>query len=112
VAPATGGQPRVVARGFTGNSDPWERADGLGLAWSPDQQYLCFVKPEGDTKTDNEVIWRVPVAGGEPQNIGISASGRIRALRVRPDGRQIAFDSVVDAGSEIWALENFLPSGN
>jgi len=28
---------------------------------------------------------------------------------MHPDGRRITFDSVIDATSEVWALENFLP---
>jgi hypothetical protein len=50
----------------------------------------------------------VPIAGGQAENIGVSMNG-IRALRMHPDGRRIAFDSVVEAPSELWALENFLP---
>jgi Tol biopolymer transport system component len=107
VAPATGGEPRVVAN-FSGNSTQREMNEGLGLAWSPDQRYLFFVRPEGDTGDGSKAVWRVPLAGGEAENIGISMN-RIRALRVHPDGRRIAFDSVVDARSEVWALENFLP---
>jgi Tol biopolymer transport system component len=102
VVPAAGGEPREVVR-FSGASDPYERNDGLGLAWSPDQRYLFFVKP------DIRAIWRVPVTGGEAENIGISMN-RIRALRMHPDGRRITFDSVVDAPSELWVLENFLPA--
>lgn len=107
VAPATGGEPRAVA-GFSGNSTARDRDDGLGLAWSPDQRYLFFVRPEGDTGDGSKAVWRVPLAGGEAENIGISMN-RIRGLRVHPDGRRIAFDSVVDPRSEVWALENFLP---
>jgi Tol biopolymer transport system component len=107
VAPATGGEPRAVAH-FSGTSTARDRDDGLGLAWSPDQRYLFFVKPEGDTGDGSKAVWRVPVAGGEAENIGISMN-RIRALRVHPDGHRIAFDSVVDALSEVWVLENFLP---
>jgi Tol biopolymer transport system component len=107
VAPATGGEPRVVA-GFSGNSTVQDRNHGLGLAWSPDQRYLFFVRPEGDTGDGSKAVWRVPLAGGEAENISISMN-RIRHLRVHPDGRRIAFDSIVDARSEVWALENFLP---
>jgi Tol biopolymer transport system component len=103
VAPANGGQPREVSR-FLGDSGPGERNDGLGLAWSPDQRHLFFVRPG----TQSSGIWRVPLAGGEAENIGISMN-RVRALRVHPEGRRIAFDWVVDAPSEVWVLENFLP---
>jgi Tol biopolymer transport system component len=107
VAPATGGEPRAVAN-FSGNSTTRDANEGLGLAWSPDQRYLFFVRPEGDTGDGSKAVWRVPLAGGEPENIGISMN-RIRALRMHPDGRRIAFDSVVDPRSEVWVLENFLP---
>ena len=107
VAPATGGEPREVAR-FSGNSIAREINEGLGLAWSPDQRHLFFVRPEGDTGDGSKAVWRVALAGGEAENIGISMN-RIRALRIHPDGRRIAFDSVVDPRYEVWALENFLP---
>ena len=49
----------------------------------------------------------VPITGGAPENMGISMN-LIRFPRVHPDGRQIAFDSVVDT-SELWTLDKFLP---
>jgi Tol biopolymer transport system component len=107
VAPAAGGESREVLR-FSNESRtdaslvPRHVEEGLGLAWSPDQRYLFFVRPR------ISAIWRVPVADGEAQNIGVSMNG-IGALRIHPDGRRIAFDSVVDAPSEVWVLENFLP---
>ena len=101
MAPSTGGEPRELVR-FSGESSPRERLDGLGLAWSPDQRHLFFIRPE------TRAIERVPLAGGPAENIGISI-GRIRTLRIHPDGRRITFDSVIDATSELWALENFLP---
>jgi Tol biopolymer transport system component len=101
VLPAAGGEPRELVR-LAGSSDPYERVDGLGgLAWSPDQRYLFFVKP------DIRAIWRVSLAGGEAENV-LSSKGRIRALRMHPDGRRLAFD-LVDNPSELWVLENFLP---
>jgi Tol biopolymer transport system component len=110
VAPTTGGEPRAVAH-FSGNSTLRDRQEGLGLAWSPDQRYLFFVRPSGDMGDGSMVIWRVPIAGGEAESIGVSMN-RIRALRMHPDGRRIAFDSVIDALSELWALENFLPKAD
>jgi hypothetical protein len=92
----------------SGNSTAWQCDDGFGLAWSPDQRHLFFVRPEGDTGDGSKSVWRVPLAGGEAENIGISMN-RIRGLRMHPDGRRIAFDSVVDPLSEVWVLENFLP---
>lgn len=52
-------------------------------------------------------VWRIAAAGGKPQPLGIEMPG-LRALAVRPDGRQLAFT----AGAPIrepWVVEHFLP---
>jgi Tol biopolymer transport system component len=56
------------------------------------------------------VLWRVPAAGGEPEQIGISMPGQLDHPELSPDGRRITF-AVFDTGaSEVWTLENFLPA--
>ena len=93
---------------FSSHSNVRERNKGLGLAWSPDQRYLFFVKPEGGSGDGSKAVWRVPLAGGEAENIGISMN-RIRGLQIHPDGRRLTFDSAISAPQEVWVLENFLP---
>ena len=55
-------------------------------------------------------LWRIPIAGGEPQRTGLSVEG-IGIVAPHPDGRRIAFDTGNRGGSpnELWVLENFLP---
>jgi Tol biopolymer transport system component len=103
VVPSTGGQPRELLR-LTETG-----AFMLNLAWSADGRYLLFGK-SGATSQSKTELWRIPVQGGEPENLGLSVE-RMVELRVHPDGRRIAFT----AGSqrrEIWAMENFLPALN
>jgi Tol biopolymer transport system component len=95
VMPASGGPARDV---FT--------AKGCGatnvLAWSPDQHYLLFENPA------TSKLVRIPVAGGDPEPIGISIAGQIRYPAMHPNGGRIAFTSFETGASEVWVLENFL----
>lgn len=84
----------------------------LDMAWSPDGRYIYFTKVV-DPKQDfpSYALWRVPAAGGEAQNLGVTAN-RIQALNVHPDGKQIIFQSRT-AGEQVgavWVMENFLPA--
>lgn len=100
VMSAVGGEPRVVSLGRFGNED---LRDLTGLAWTPDQRSLLFVR---QGRPFSPSLWRVAATGGEPQNMGISTG----YPRVHPDGRGIAFERVEDIWpSELWTLENFLP---
>jgi hypothetical protein len=54
-------------------------------------------------------LWRIPIAGGEPQRTGLSMKGmRLMVMAAHPDGRRIAFDNGEDSGApgEVWVLEN------
>ncbi len=55
-------------------------------------------------------FWKVPVAGGAAEEMGISAPGEIRLPSLHPKGGRIAF-SGTGGGSQpaIWMIENFLP---
>lgn len=81
--------------------------DGAGymyLRWLPNGD-LIFGK-EG---APNSAIYRLFAAGGTPQKIAELASlEHIYEIAVRPDGRQLLFQSYVN-NLEFWALENFLP---
>jgi Tol biopolymer transport system component len=97
VMPASGGEAREVFRDKTWLSG----ARYNTLAWAPDQRHLLFVRQDG-------LLWRVPVAGGEPQKMGISMNARIKSPAVHPDGKTIVFGTIETDTNEIWALENFL----
>jgi Tol biopolymer transport system component len=77
------------------------------LAWTPDSRWLLFGKMNGSTGE----LWRIAADGGTPQFAGLALPDKyIYFLRVRPDGRQLAFaigDVTLPRG-EIWELRNFV----
>ena len=75
------------------------------LAWTPDGRHILVPREEQSAFT----IWRVPVAGGQPEPVGGPMKVRIKGIQVHPDGRTIFFTGIAGS-SEIWALENFLPA--
>jgi len=101
VVPAGGGEARELFR-----PDGDHAALTTNLAWSADGRYVLFGRgrpvPQGTIE-----LWRIPVEGGEPQRLDLSARGMID-LRAHPDGQRIAFDSVGTWKSELWVMENFL----
>jgi Tol biopolymer transport system component len=102
IIPANGGQPREIYRGVGGRGP----SNFNTLEWSPDQKYVLFVEEEGD----GSAIWRVPVAGGAAERIGVTMNARIKAPFVHPDGKSMFFTAVEADNNEVWALENFLPA--
>ncbi len=100
VLPAAGGEARDLLRGvqmpFPGS-----------IAWAPDGQSVLFVKQPspGDSKTE---LWLASVRDDEPRKLDLTAKN-MRELSIHPDGRRIAFTGGGDK-SEVWAMENFLPT--
>lgn len=104
VMPAAGGEPRTVYRAPGGTSPQ------STVTWMPDQRNLLFVQSSGMGAQDTHVLWRVPLDGSAPDQVGISRTGGYPfTVQVHPDGHQIAFEWREAADTEIWALENFLP---
>jgi Tol biopolymer transport system component len=103
VMPASGGPSRLVFSPST--PELGTGAMRQGLAWSPDQRNLVFVR--GDAS-----LWKVPAAGGEAEKVGLE---RVKSPAFSPDGRRLVFVSPDPPGARIPAsrrvmlLENFLP---
>lgn len=55
-------------------------------------------------------LWRVPVAGGEPEQLGLEME-KLRQPTISPDGRRLAF-TAGGTQNETWIMENFLPGKN
>jgi Tol biopolymer transport system component len=103
LVPATGGELRELYR-FRLQSEPERYGE---LSWTRDGRNVLFVRGTG--KNGMPELWRIPIAGGEPQRTGLSMEG-MRIVAAHPDGRRIAFDSskFSTAPGEVWVLENFL----
>jgi len=101
LVPTTGGEVRELYR-FQVQSEP---ALFGQLSWTPDGRNVLFVRSTG--KDGMPELWRMPVAGGDPQRTGLSMQG-MRVVAPHPDGRRIAFDSSQGSGApgELWVLEN------
>ena len=101
VMPSSGGTPRVVHRFGPGvfTNPEWTR-DGKGIL-------IGGNAPSGEGKG---ILYRVPVEGGQPQEIRLQRSFWDR-ITMHPDGRQIAFSSQIntDSDADVWVMEDFLP---
>jgi Tol biopolymer transport system component len=101
VFPAAGGEIRDIFR-----SENTE-----GIVWSQDGRYIYFHKQvDPDREPWKTELWRIPVGGGNAQNLGLT-SNRFVNLCVHPDGRRIFFASRTanEQAGAIWVMENFLP---
>lgn len=104
LVPAAGGELRELFR--------FRLSETIGndeIAWTPDGSNILFVRNTGKDGTPE--LWRIPIAGGEPQRTGLSMKD-MNFVTVHPDGRRIAFKSGEGRGAqgEVWVLENFLPA--
>ncbi len=72
---------------------------------SPDGTKIAFVVTDVslDRNTRNNDIWIVPVAGGAPVKVAGTDRSEDRP-RWSPDGRQLAFVSNRDGGSQVWVI--------
>lgn len=111
---------RVISILSTSGGDPRELYSmefmagwQINTAWTSDGKHILFPvsSPDNDTpgvgtKAD---LWRIPVEGGEPQQMGITMF-RFYNLSMHPSGKYLAFGSlgpkVVEP--ELWVMENFL----
>ena len=99
IVPAVGGKAREVLR------LPEAGTFTAALTWSADGRYVIFSTAGSDQRSQE--LWRVPAAGGEPQNLGLAMEG-LQEVSAHPDGRRIAFSAGKPGTSEIWVMENLL----
>jgi TolB protein len=72
-----------------------ELVEGTEPAWSPDGEWIYFVRPDG--------IWRIASAGGAMAPIEGTAAGADPA--VSPDGTELAFTRIGEGGKgDIWVV--------
>jgi len=87
-----GGEPRELFRGLAKLYD-WR--------WTRDGRYII-------ARAGSE-IWRVPAQGGTPLKLDLSVP-KMGSFALHPDNRRFAFSVWEEFKSELWVLENFLPT--
>ena len=91
VVPTRGGEPRRLTQG--------ER-DIVGIDWTPDGQDLIFAS----RRREGAGLWRVAVAGGEPQWVAMAGEGeRVQRPSVARHGRRLTYEQR-SADANIWAI--------
>ncbi len=103
--PASGGAAREVVR----TNDDLEVPNFASLSWTPDGREIVFVKGHaavagGNARGAQLELWAVPLTGGQPRPLGLSAEGLLR-IQVHASTRQIVFQSGIRT-QEVWAIEN------
>jgi Tol biopolymer transport system component len=103
IVPASGGTPREIFR-FAPPTNA-----GIRPEFSADGKHLFLpwaTTPEDPTSS----LVRLPVQGGEPQDLGLKMIG-FRSLSAHPDGQQLLFSSqgAEQKSTEVWIIEDFLP---
>jgi Tol biopolymer transport system component len=100
VLPAAGGEARALTPPTNGI---------FSIAWTPEGEAILYsmYKSHLDASEQKTNLWRVAVAGGEPELVGLELEA-IRYPRFHPDGRRIVF-AAGGASFELWVMENFLP---
>jgi hypothetical protein len=87
--PVSGGELRWVHQ-----TEPGEIRWRGGMGWTPDGQYILFVKSGG--------LWAVPAAGGEPNKL--FSISNLRHVRLHPDGQRVSFVGGPER-DELWVME-------
>lgn len=105
ILPAGGGAAREVIR----TSADLEVPNFANLSWTPDGKEIVFVKGHasvagGNARGAHLELWAVPLTGGQPRPLGLSAQGLSR-VQVHPATHQIVFQSGIRS-LEVWAIEN------
>jgi Tol biopolymer transport system component len=100
VIAAAGGEPRELLRARDGDTSVIANR----LAWMPDGRHLLLTRgSRASAGRREQEVWRISVAGGEPQRTGLAMPG-LRGLCVHPDGRRIAFTAGLPE-VELWVMD-------
>jgi Tol biopolymer transport system component len=78
------------------------------IALSPDGKYIYFSSLFDDYKIGlKSILYRIPSAGGTPENLWQSKEYFIAGMSIHPDGKKMAF-STYETGSDLRVIENLV----
>jgi dipeptidyl aminopeptidase/acylaminoacyl peptidase len=109
VMPAAGGEPRDLTPGDT-DAYPTSMTFSLGddFTFTPDSSAIVYTAPatKDEAWSTNHDLYRVPVAGGKPENLTADNPAADTYPRFSPDGKWLAYRAQAKAGSEAdrWQL--------
>jgi Tol biopolymer transport system component len=109
VMPITGAETHSLLR-FDTDGPGWP----LNPGWGPEERHVYYLLRGQADDDPARGLWRVSVAGGEPEKLDwateeyLRGSGLTPPVQFHPDGRRIALVRR-EQGAEVWAIENFLP---
>ncbi|MBX7073950.1 MAG: S9 family peptidase [Pirellulales bacterium] len=109
VLAAAGGEPRDLTPGdIDGVPTSSTFSAGDDFTFSPDGKHLLYTSPPrtDEAWSTNHDIWRVPVTGGEAENLTAGNMAADTYPRFSPDGKQLAFRRQAKPGYEAdqWEL--------
>jgi len=96
IIPVQGGESREVVKVEEVNE--WGE-----MAWSRDGKKIAY--------SSKGRIWVVSLDGGEPEEIKTGLDAKASHISWSPDGEKIAFTAMGGGDTELWLMENFLPTG-
>jgi len=117
VIPSAGGEPRNLTPGDR-DANPTSSTFSAGddFTFSPDSRYVLFTAPaqKDEAWNTNHDIWRVPLAGGEAQNLTAGNEAADGYPQFSPDGKWLAYRAQRKPGFEAdrWELMLVAANGN
>ena len=80
-------------------------------AWTTDGRQILYGLRHynASTRRSTYELMRIPAEGGESQKLGLTMQN-LNEVRLHPDGQRLALSVTGVSPSELWVMENFLPS--
>jgi Tol biopolymer transport system component len=80
------------------------------IHWAPGGEYIYFQRMGAPEGQEERGVWRVPMDGGQPEQLDWSFGDECILSGFHPSGHRVALTcSEGEGGDEVWVMENFLP---